>query len=342
MKEIIAMTASTTRPVLFIGGSGVVGTRAARALRRLQPDLPITIGARDLGRAEAVARDVGGADAIRIDLERRDLGLPVETSFSAVVVLLKDATLHSMRYAQAHGLPYVSFSDWVFDIAPEVALYVHAPASAPVLLLGHLMGGTVTLATLHFAREFRTVDAVEIGGLFDDDDVGGPTASIDMDRLSSAVPRSLLLRDGKWLWVGGDAAARQYSGTDGIERRGQPFPMLDVVSLAAATGARSVRVDFALREAAHRPRGQGPSLEVIIEIEGQRADGTRARVRHEIIDGDVFSTLSARGAALAVERLLGLAGGPPVPPGLYHPESVLDPAYVVNRLGELGTQFRRA
>jgi uncharacterized protein YbjT (DUF2867 family) len=59
-------------PVLFVGGSGVVGSRAVKALRRLQPDLPITVGARNLDKAAAVAMEIGGADMATIDLERPD------------------------------------------------------------------------------------------------------------------------------------------------------------------------------------------------------------------------------------------------------------------------------
>ena len=55
------MSATKLDPVLVIGGSGVVGSRAVKALRRLQPDLPITIAARDLGRAGALAAEIGGA-----------------------------------------------------------------------------------------------------------------------------------------------------------------------------------------------------------------------------------------------------------------------------------------
>lgn len=336
------MSTSTVKPVLIIGGSGVVGSRAARALRQLQPELPITIGARDLARAGTIAEEIGRATAVSIDLERRDLGLPPAPSFGAVVVLLKDQSLNSMKYAQQHGVPYVSFSDWVFDIGPEVAQFIHRPASAPILLLGHLLGGTVTLATLHFATEFRRVRAIEIGGVFYDDDVGGPTAAVDWERLRTAVPRPLLLRDGKWLWASGDDAARSFTDADGTERRGQAYPMLDVVSLAAATDASSIRVDFALREAASRRDGQRASTEIIIEIEGELEDGSTSRVRHELIDGDVYSALSARGVALAVERLLGLAGGPPVAAGLHHPEGLLDPVYVIDRLREFGTRIRRA
>ncbi|WP_164008667.1 NAD(P)-dependent oxidoreductase [Pyxidicoccus trucidator] len=335
------MSPNPNKPVLIIGGSGVVGSRAARALRRLQPELPLTLGARDMDKAQALARELGGADTARIDLGRPDLGLPPGADFSAVVVLLKDDSLHSMRYAQAKGLPYVSFSDFVFDIGPEVALYIQKPTSAPILLLGHFLGGTITLSALHFAREFRKLQTIEVSAVFDEEDVGGPVAQGDMERLSQGVPHPLLLKDGKFLWARGADAERRFTGVDGTEWQGRAYPLLDVVSLAAATEARSIRLDFAVRAAASR-RGKGPSHEVIIELTGERLDGTTGRVRHELIDGDVHSGMSARGVALAVERLLGLAGGPPVAPGLYHPESLLEPAYVVERMREFGTRIQRA
>ncbi|MCY1046908.1 NAD(P)-dependent oxidoreductase [Corallococcus sp. bb12-1] len=334
------MSSNTQKPVLLIGGSGVVGSRAAKTLRRLQPGLALTLGVRDVARAQTLARELGGAEAVRVDLERRDLGLPETAAFSAVVVLLKDDTLNSMKYAQAKGLPYVSFSDFVFDIGPEVALHIQHPTRSPVLLLGHFLGGTVTLATLHFARAFRRVDAIEIGAVFDEEDVGGPAARGDTERVTKDLPSPLMLKDGRFVWARGEDVYRDFVGVDGARWRGRAYPLLDVVSLAAATEARTVRLDFAVREAASRPSGQGVSHEVIIEISGEREDGTTGRVRHELVDADVHSGLSARGVALAVERLLGLAGGPPVTPGLYHPEGLLDPASVVERLKEFGTRIR--
>lgn len=336
------MSTNTKKPVLIIGGSGVVGSRAAKALRWLQPELPLTIGGRNLDKAAALAKELGGADVVKIDLERQDLGLPPGAAFSAVVVLLKDDTLNSMKYAQAKGVPYLSFSDFVFDIGPVVAHYIQRPTSAPILMLGHFLGGTVTLATLHFAREFQTVHSIEISAVFDEEDVGGPAAQGDMERVTKGVPQPLMLKDGKWLWARGEDAERRFKGVDGTEWQGRAYPLLDVVSLAAATQATSIRLDFAVRAAASRRRGEGPSHEVIIELSGEKKDGTTGRVRHELIDGDVHSGMSARGVALAVERLLGLAGGPPVAPGLYHPEGLLDPAYVVNRMRESGTEIRRA
>jgi hypothetical protein len=328
-------------PVLFVGGSGVVGSRATKTLRWLQPELKLLIGARNLAKAEALARDLGGATARRLDLERDDLGLPGATPVSAVVALLKDDTLNALRFAQARGVPFIAFSNWLFEIAPEIARYVQWPARAPLLLLGHVLGGTVVLTTLHFAREFRVIGAIEIGVVMDSDDGGGPAAQGDFERIAQNVPNPLLLHEGRWIWARGERAQRRFVDAAGVERQGQALPLLDVPSLAAATSASSVRVDLALRDAASRAPGEGPSHSVSIEIEGERHGGGAGRFRYALVSEGGHSVTSAQGVALASERLLGLTGGGPVPAGLYHPETLLDPGAVVERLRELGTRIER-
>ncbi len=58
---------SITRPVLIIGGSGIVGAKAAQTLRQLHPELPIAIGGRDVTKAMSVAGALGNAVAVKID-----------------------------------------------------------------------------------------------------------------------------------------------------------------------------------------------------------------------------------------------------------------------------------
>jgi len=119
-------------PVLLIGGAGVVGSHTTRTLRRLQPELPLWIGGRDLGKAEALARQAGAATAVRVDLTRADLGLG-PAPVAAVVCLLKDDSLNALRFAQQRGVPCILFSNWQFEIAPEIAQYMQRPAAAPVI-----------------------------------------------------------------------------------------------------------------------------------------------------------------------------------------------------------------
>lgn len=58
------MSLLETKPVLIIGGSGIVGAKAAQTLRQLHPDLPIAIGGRDTNRAQNIAEVVGNAFAV--------------------------------------------------------------------------------------------------------------------------------------------------------------------------------------------------------------------------------------------------------------------------------------
>jgi hypothetical protein len=329
-----------TDPVLIIGGSGIVGSQAARALRRLHPDLPIAIGGRDLAKAQAVAAETGGAAGVRVDLNRPDLGQPDGAAHSAVAMFLKDDTLNSMRYAQDRGLPYVGISSGTFEIGPEVALFVHRPTSAPILMASQWLAGAATLPTLHLAGAYETIEVIRISALLDEEDMGGPAAYADYERITGGAPAALRLQDGRFAWVAGDEAASRLRSVDGTEVAAQAYSPLDIVSLAAATDARSIRFDLAVAESASRRRGEPFSTEIAIEIEGRRRDGGTRRIRQEIVHPAGQAPLTALGVALGLERLLGLAGGPPVAPGLYLPEVLMiDPAYFVRRMAEFGARF---
>ncbi|MBA2780793.1 NAD(P)-dependent oxidoreductase [Billgrantia kenyensis] len=330
------MNASTLDPVLLIGGAGRVGSRAARSLRSMHPELPIAIAGRDLGKARQLASEIGHVSAVAVDLDRDDLGLDGSAAFSAVVVLLKDDSLNALQFAQAHGVPYVAISDYAFDIGPEVALAIARPTAAPVLLLGHFLGGIAVLATLHAVRDFQRVNSIEMAAIFSPADMGGPTAQADMSRVAGIAPHPLMLVDGHWVWAAGAEAQRTFMDIDGVTRQGQAYPLLDVVSLAAVTDAMSVRIDAAMREDEDSP----PGHRLIIDVAGVGRYGESQRTRWVIEDSDFHQGMSGMGLALAIERLLGLDGSKPVAPGLYHPETLLQPEDAIERLRTAGVSIR--
>jgi hypothetical protein len=330
---------SKLNPVLIIGGSGVVGTWTARTIRKLHPDLPLAIGGRDLAKAEAVAREIGRAIGVRIDLDRPDLGLAGDQAFSAVAVFVKDDRLSSMRYAQYHQIPYVSISSGTFEIGPEVAQYIHAPDRAAILLASHWLAGAAIFPVLAFAKDFQRIDAIRIGVLLDEQDMGGPAALADYNRITGAAPAALTVRDGRMYWAGGDEGKARYISVDGVELEAQAYSPFDIMALAARIDAKSIRLDLAYSESATRRRGEPFSTEIAIEIEGQGVDGKHRLDRHEIVHPQGQAPLTALGVTLAVERLLGLAGGNAPKAGLYLPEVLIDPAYYVGRMKEFGTSF---
>jgi len=335
------MNTDTTKPVLIIGGSGVVGFRAARTLRRFHPDLPLAIAGRDLEKAERKARELGNAHAVKVNLERPDLGLPDGNSYSAVVMFLKDDTLNGMKYAQATGAGYIGISSGLFEIGPDVAQYIHQPASTPILLASHWLAGTATLPILHFVKDFQSVDVIDIGVLLDDQDMGGPAAYADYERMTTAVPGVMVLQEGQFVWLKPGETSRPFTSVDGTRMAAQAYSPFDVISLASATDAKSIRLDLALGETSSRRQGKPFSTEIIVEIEGIRKDGSTGRHRYEIVHPEGQAALTALGVTLGVEGLLGLVNGQVAKPGLYFPEVLIESSHMMRRLEEIGTVIRR-
>jgi hypothetical protein len=335
------MTTKEASPVLVLGGTGIVGSRTVKILRQLHPDLPIAIGARDQGRCQALAAEIGNAEATPVDLGRADLGLAPGASYGAVVAVLKENTLNPLRYAQCARLPYISMADGAFEISPAVARFIHR-AGAPMMLASHWAAGMATFPALHFAREFRAVHSIAIAVFLDPEEPVGEMAHEDVDQVVQNSPRPLLLDNGTWRWAGEGLAGRRVTNAAGEEIETSGMSVLDTVSLAAATDARSVRFDFGVAQSASHRRGAEPAHEMIIEIEGEHEDGSVGRLRVDIESTQGVSGLTALGVALGVERLLGLAGGAPVEPGLYFPESLIAPEYAMARLEKLGGQVRRS
>ncbi|MGV9454489.1 saccharopine dehydrogenase [Streptomyces sp. NPDC003635] len=327
--------------VLILGGSGLTGAATAALLRRWHPGLPLTIAARDLDRARRVADDLGTATAVTVDLARTDLGLPPGHRHAAVVAALWDHGLNALAYAQRHRLPYLSLSSGLVDIAPEVIGTAQRATTAPVLLASHWCAGVLVHAVRDQAREFERVDTVRIGAVLDEADTGGPAGVADLERWGSVTSAGLVRRDGAFAWVDGADAEAAVTTSDGRVLPGRAVAVLDVPSLALATGASDVSFALVIGESTGRLRGGRPSLEVRIDLEGVAEGGEPLSRSRCLIHPEGQSPLTALGVALGVERLTGLRGEA-VPPGIHTPEALVDSGYAALRLAEVGATFVEA
>ncbi|MEU7864318.1 hypothetical protein [Nonomuraea sp. NPDC049141] len=251
-----------------------------------------------------------------------------------MVAAVWDDRLHGLRYAQHCGLPYLSISSGLLDIAPEVVAGAQRAGAAPILVASHYLAGLIVLATLDSAREFDRIDTIGIGAILDETDTGGPAGIADLERWSAATSAGLMRRDGVFTWVTGLDAQADVPSVDGTVLPGQSIPILDVPSLALATGAPNVRFDFAVGEPPSRRRGEPASIEVRIDLEGVDLTGAPHSTSRYLVHSAGQRPLTA----LGVERLLGLRGEA-VAPGIHTPEALLDPAYAVERMVEIGTTF---
>lgn len=327
-------------PILFMGGSGAIGHHTARALRAAHPDVPLLIGGRDLAKAQRVAEQLGGAQAVAIDAGADDLGLG-DRAISAVVVFYMDHALAGLRFAQQRGVPHLSISSGVFEIAPEIAMYMHAPGASPIVLGYEWMVGATTVSTFSVAREFGRIDDIRINALVDEQDTGGPTVATDFEHLNKMLPAALTRRDSVFVWREGEESKASFHAVDGTEIEASGFSSIDVVGLAAATGAANVEFNLATAVSSSRRQGRPMSTEIIIELVGEGLKGEPLHTRHAVIHPAGAAPLTGLSVAMTLERLLGLDGQPPTPPGLYFPYQLLDATAYLERLKQEGGELRK-
>ena len=327
-------------PILFMGGSGAIGHHAARALRTAHPDVPLLIGGRDLAKAQQAAAQIGGAKGVLIDTSADDLGLG-NRQVSGVVVFYMDHALAGLRFAQKRGVPHLSISSGVFEIAPEIATYMHTPGAAPIVLGYEWMVGATTVSTLSIAQAFSRVSDISIYALVDEQDSGGPTVASDFEHLNKMLPAALTRQDGVYVWREGEDQKASFRAVDGTQMEASGFSSIDVVGLAAATGAANVQFNLAIGVSSTRRQGMPMSTEIIIELAGVDSKGEPLRTRHALVHPQGAAPLTGLSVAMILERLLGLDGQPATAPGLYFPYQLLNATAYLQRLKQEGGELRQ-
>lgn len=321
--------------ILLIGGYGIVGRWTAYFIRSAYPDVPLLIGGRNLAKAQTSAAEIGNAQGLEVDLSNPDLGLG-DRAISAVATLFMDDRVAALRFAQSRCVPHISISPGIFELAPEVAAYIHNPNAAPVVLGTEWLVGATTVPTLEFAKAFRRVHNIVIGALLDEQDDFGPAAEVDLERQTEAMPVALARRDGAFYWRRGDDAKAQFRAVDGTAMEASALSPNDVVGLSTVLGTPNVQFNLAIGESSSRRGGEPISTEIIIELEGEDHTGRALRTRHAIVHPEGQMPLTGLGVALVLERLTGLDGNPAPPSGLYFPYQLLEASTYFDRLKQAG------
>lgn len=329
-------------PVLLIGGSGVTGREVTRRLRERHPRLGLAIAGRELSRARGLAVEVGG-EAMQVDLRAVDLALG-DTPASAVIMLAKDAGLRGLDWARARAIPYIGISSAAFESGVDAFHALAAPIRSPLVLAGHWFAGAVVASALDLAAQFDEVGSIVAGVTVDQTGEGGGPASVaDFQRIAQSSPTTLARVGGDYVWEADAESRHAYRGAGGALREGKGSVSLDVVSIAAGSGAADVRV-LETWEESHSHATTGVSAdEVTVEVLGRRgSDWVRGR-QILVMPKSTKGSLTSVCVVLLLERALGLDGMTPASPGLYSPERLLAPRDFMTALRKAGarveTQF---
>jgi saccharopine dehydrogenase-like NADP-dependent oxidoreductase len=236
---------SRAQDILIVGGAGVVGRRIA-ALLAPSFDDRLVIGGRDLGRAEAVGRELGhGARGRRIDVEDpAAVGAALE-GVGTVVTCVAQQELHLLQAAIARGLSYT-------DIAPRLAFWGGAEAlalearqaGACIVLGAGLSPGISNMMARQLAEALGSVERIETNILLSLGDEYGPDS---LEHVLSAVTKPFtVLEDGRRRHAIPFSQGQPVDFPEPIGARvAYLFPWSDVVYYPETLGARTALGRFA-------------------------------------------------------------------------------------------------
>jgi hypothetical protein len=325
--------------IMLIGGAGVTGSAIAKLLRCRYPDLELIIAGRDVEKAQELASAID-ARAISLDLNAAFAGLQMIKP-SAVAMLAKDSSLQGLGWSQDLGIPYIGISSAAFEHGVDLVHALARKPSAPVTIAGHWFAGAVTIAAIELASNFDATCSITAGITIDKNATsGGPASAADFERVSNSTKATLARRDGVYVWESDGQSGYPFRSLGREMVVGNGSVSIDVAAIGAATNAPNVRVLEHWADSYHFLNTGSPADEISIEIEGM-IDGQLRTQRMTLQLPNASGSLTAISVTIALERMLGLDGSPPIQAGIYGPENLIAAADFIARLKQAGVTVER-
>ncbi|NVJ08824.1 saccharopine dehydrogenase NADP-binding domain-containing protein [Myxococcus sp. AM001] len=347
--------------VVLVGGYGVVGTWLAQVLRERHPALPLVIAGRRREPAEALAQRLGNAEAAVLDVTAPDPLASLSGRPRAVVSLVNDPDDAVLRSAVRRGVAVLDITRWTSRVKAAVLRLSGTPPQAPVLLSSAWMAGLVPRLVAGAAERVGGAERVDVGIRFAMADQAGPDSLEYMDRLGMAFD---ITEGGRERQVLPLTDGRRVMFSDGRPTRVFRLDTPEQATLPLVLGARTVstRLGFdsgavtwllaafqqvgllrllqhprltSVRRAMMTGSGTGGEAAWVADVEGPRG-----ALRIEVVDPKGQAHLTAVGAALGTERLLGLDGAPPPAAGVWFPEHDARMEQTLEALRACGVQVR--
>ena len=332
--------------VLIVGGYGVVGSEIARLLRRLYPDLELIIAGRTADKAEHLAKELGNARGIALDINKPPINLPADIQPDVILSAVTDQQHGLLELALSKELGYADFAKSGQMLMDAINITLQGNPAKGIAFISNWMAGVPSILAKEIATEFDTVEDVDLDILYYGDDRGGPDTGGAVEEFAAPF---LGRRNGTWKTVKPMRDARTVTFPSGLTRKVQLLNIPDVTSLAFATKATNVHVRLGLDSAMDTflsslivrsgiwhllPRatkeailfnpGEGAVHELIVTVRG-KLNGQDSEKKVALLAPQGQVQLTAIGASHAVERILGLDNYPSLRPGPAFSEAVGNP-----------------
>lgn len=185
---------SQNTAVLIAGGYGVVGEQVAELLRARNPETRLLIGGRDKENATAVAKRLGNADAVTLDVLKPGNVTALADQLSAVVPVVNDRKDYLLVESIRAKIPFVDITRWTAWQRQSIIRATFEDIKSPVVFSSAWMAGVVAMVSKKLAEGFSDVDSIDIDVLFSLQDKAGPNSIEYVDQLRTPY---LIYKDGE-------------------------------------------------------------------------------------------------------------------------------------------------
>ncbi len=353
-----------TKPILIVGGYGVVGMQLARIIRARNPKLPILLAGRTLKKAEAAAKQIGYARGVLIDTNSLLPLEGVDEPLGAVIGVVNDPDSALMREAILRETPYIDITRWTERLKDAALLASTMDLKASVALSSSWMAGICALIAKKMAMNFSQIEEINTDILFRLNDNAGPDSIEYADRLS--IPFRIW-RGGKWQMAKPLTDPKQVIFPSGYEGKALRFDEPSQETLSLYTGAKSVSSRITYDDAStnkvmaflvrsglwslisgpaftkfrrsliYNP-GSGAAHEMVITVTGKDTENRKAHVQATIVDPKGQTHMTAVGAYIQLCEAVGLEGRSKREAGIFLPENLDTPDYAISLLHEHGIE----
>lgn len=317
--------------ILIAGGYGVVGAEIAQLLRARFAEVELLLGGRNPTAGDQLANQLGHAKTVKVDTTDTDPLSVLREKPDLVLAVVNDHDDQLMLSCISRGIAYIDVTRWTERMRSAIErLKGDDEISVPVVFSSSWMAGVVATVAAGFAREFTTVDQIDIGILYAHDDRAGPNSVEYMDRMH--LPFEVVEDGQKKLAKPFRAACTtEFPGTGTFKL--YRFDTPDQYTLPAITNAKGVAARIGFDDSLSGPLlsgmvrsgiwrmisgdtftsfrhgllfnpGDGAPHRVRIDIQGNAQSGQLVTRSWLITDPESQTHMTAMGALIQVDRLM--------------------------------------
>lgn len=350
--------------VLIAGGYGVVGQQIAEAIRANHPELPIVIAGRNPEKGQALADSLGNASVLSLNMEQSN---PLKNSKPrAVLAAVNDPNDYLLLDAIKKGIPYLDITRWTERLREAVEVTKKENLKAPVMFSSAWMAGVAAVVTRELTKNTKSINNIDIAVLYSLKDKAGPNSTEYMDRLTT--PFEVII-NGESKQVYPYTDPKKITFPSGYSAKAYRFDTPDQFTLPKTTNATTVsaRIAFddaistcllvmltrsgiwklfsgerfkSLRQSILFNPGKGANHEIVIEAQGTDHTAKPVQLRATVLDPKGQTHLTAVGAAIQLDRLLGLDGASAPSSSIVFPDTAPQTSHALKVLRSSGIEVR--